>query len=40
MQGELGYGANGKKSSANPEKVKMLEDVVTHQVTMLPLDAS
>ena len=33
--GELGYGANGKKSSANPGKVDSLEGVKTQQV--LPL---
>ena len=30
---ELGYGPNGKKSSANPEKCYALENVYTHQVT-------
>ena len=30
--GELGYGPNGKKSSANPEKLYALENVYTHQV--------
>ncbi len=30
--GELGYGPNGKKSSANPDKVYALEGVHTHQV--------
>ena len=29
---ELGYGPNGKKSSANPEKCFALENVYTHQV--------
>lgn len=29
---ELGYGPNGKKSSANPEKCYALENVYTHQV--------
>lgn len=30
--GELGYGPDGKKSSANPDKVYALEGVHTHQV--------
>ena len=33
--GELGYGANGKKSSANPGKVDSLEGVKTQQVPLL-----
>lgn len=32
QHGELGYGANGKKSSANPDKCNALEGVYTHQV--------
>ena len=32
QHGELGYGANGKKSSANPDKCLALEGVYTHQV--------
>jgi len=32
---ELGYGPNGKKSSANPEKCYALENVYTHQVNVL-----
>lgn len=32
QNGELGYGPNGKKSSANPDKVYALEGVHTHQV--------
>ncbi len=32
--GELGYGANGKKSSANPGKVDSLEGVKTQQVSL------
>ena len=32
QNGELGYGLNGKKSSANPDKVYALEGVHTHQV--------
>jgi len=32
INGELGYGPNGKKSSANPAKVDALEGVATHQV--------
>ena len=32
--GELGYGANGKKSSANPGKVDSLEGVKTQQVLL------
>ncbi|KAL3142373.1 hypothetical protein ABBQ38_002709 [Trebouxia sp. C0009 RCD-2024] len=32
QNGELGYGPEGKKSSANPDKVHALEGVHTHQV--------
>ena len=32
QNGELGYGPDGKKSSANPDKVHALEGVETHQV--------
>ncbi len=38
--GELGYGANGKKSSANPGKVDSLEGVKTQQVLVLPSHAT
>ena len=31
--GELGYGDNGKKSSANPDKCQAREGVLTQQVT-------
>ena len=32
QNGELGFGPNGKKSSANPDKVVALEGLHTHQV--------
>jgi hypothetical protein len=32
QHGELGYGPEGKKSSANPDKCMALEGVTTHQV--------
>lgn len=37
QHGELGYGPNGKKSAANPDKCKALEGVHTHQVYWLLL---